>query len=68
MDSIRGSALAALLIRITKQFADYYSPGLGDLIIAILLALVLLYKALRLPERVCNLYTQGNILQPVVDL
>lgn len=52
MGSIGGSALAALVIGITKQFANYYIPGLGDFIIVILLAAVLLYKPQGLLGRV----------------
>ena len=44
MGSIGGSALAAMLIGITKQFANYYIPGLGDFVIVFLLAAVLLTK------------------------
>lgn len=39
--SVPGSALAALLIGVVKQFANYYVPGLGDFVIVGLLALVL---------------------------
>ena len=52
MGSIGGSALAALIIGITKQFANYYIPGLGDFIIVFLLAAVLLYKPQGLLGRV----------------
>jgi len=44
MGSIGGSALAALLIGVVKQFANYYVPGLGDFVVVFLLAGVLLTK------------------------
>ena len=44
MGSLSGSALAALLIGIVKQFANYYIPGLGDFVVVFLLAAVLLTR------------------------
>jgi branched-chain amino acid transport system permease protein len=44
MGSITGSAIAAMLIGITNQFANYYLTGLGDFAIVIVLAVVLLTK------------------------
>ena len=44
MGSITGSAVAAMLIGITNQFANYYLTGLGDFVIVIILAVVLLTK------------------------
>ena len=44
MGSLGGSALAALLIGIVNQFANYYVPGLGDFVIVFLLAAVLLTR------------------------
>lgn len=44
MGSLSGSALAALLIGIVNQFANYYVPGLGDFVIVFLLAAVLLTR------------------------
>ena len=44
MGSIGGSALAALMIGVIKQFANYYVPGLGDFVIVFLLAVVLLIR------------------------
>ena len=44
MGSITGSALAALLIGVTNQFANYYVTGLGDFVVVIILAVVLLTK------------------------
>jgi branched-chain amino acid transport system permease protein len=44
MGSLWGSALAALLIGVINQFANYYIPGLGDFVIVFLLAAVLLTR------------------------
>jgi branched-chain amino acid transport system permease protein len=44
MGSLWGSALAALLIGVINQFANYYVPGLGDFVIVFLLAAVLLTR------------------------
>ena len=44
MGSVTGSAIAALLIGITNQFANYYLTGLGDFGVVIILAAVLLTK------------------------
>jgi branched-chain amino acid transport system permease protein len=44
MGSIAGSAIAAMLIGITNQFANYYLTGLGDFVVVIILAAVLLTK------------------------
>jgi branched-chain amino acid transport system permease protein len=44
MGSLWGSALAALLIGIINQFANYYLPGLGDFVIVFLLVTVLLSR------------------------
>ena len=44
MGSVGGSALAALLIGVTKQFANYYVSGLGDFVVVFLLAIVLLTR------------------------
>jgi branched-chain amino acid transport system permease protein len=44
MGSITGSAIAAMLIGITNQFANYYLTGLGDFVVVIILAAVLLTK------------------------
>jgi len=44
MGSLGGSALAALLIGVVNQFANYYVPGLGDFVIVFLLAAVLLTR------------------------
>ena len=44
MGSISGSAIAAMLIGVTNQFANYYLTGLGDFVVVIILATVLLTK------------------------
>lgn len=44
MGSVTGSAIAAMLIGITNQFANYYLTGLGDFVVVIILAAVLLTK------------------------
>ncbi len=44
MGSVTGSAIAAMLIGITNQFANYYLTGLGDFVVVIILATVLLLK------------------------
>lgn len=44
MGSITGSAIAAMLIGITNQFANYYLTGLGDFVVVIILAAVLITK------------------------
>ena len=44
MGSVPGSFIAAMLIGIVKQFANYYVTGLGDFVIALILAAVLLIR------------------------
>jgi branched-chain amino acid transport system permease protein len=44
MGSVPGSFLAAMLIGVIRQFANYYVTGLGDFVIVILLAGVLLIR------------------------
>jgi branched-chain amino acid transport system permease protein len=44
MGSLGGSALAALLIGISRQYVNYYAPGLGDFVVVILLAFVLIFR------------------------
>ena len=44
MGSVPGSFLAAMLIGIIRQFANYYATGLGDFVVVILLAVVLLIR------------------------
>jgi branched-chain amino acid transport system permease protein len=54
MGSITGSAIAAMLIGITNQFANYYLTGLGDFVVVIILAAVLLTKPSGLLGKVNN--------------
>jgi branched-chain amino acid transport system permease protein len=45
LGSIEGSALAAVVVGLTQQYANYYaSSGLGDMAVVLLLALVLLVR------------------------
>ena len=44
MGSVPGSFLAAMLIGVIRQFANYYTTGLGDFVVVILLAVVLLIR------------------------
>lgn len=44
MGSVPGSFLAAMLIGVIRQFANYYVTGLGDFVVVILLAGVLLFR------------------------
>ncbi|MGH8828764.1 MAG: ABC transporter permease subunit, partial [Jiangellaceae bacterium] len=45
LGSIRGSALAALVVGLLQQYANYYGiVGMGDLIVVALLAAVLLLR------------------------
>ena len=45
LGSITGSALAAVLVGVTQQYANYYaSSGLGDLSVVLLLGIVLLVR------------------------
>ena len=44
MGSVPGSFLAAMFIGVVRQFANYYMTGLGDFVVVILLAVVLLIR------------------------
>ena len=44
MGSVPGSFIAAMMIGVIRQFANYYVTGLGDFVVIILLAGVLLIK------------------------
>jgi branched-chain amino acid transport system permease protein len=44
MGSVPGSFLAAMIIGVINQYANYYTPGLGDFVVVILLAGVLLVR------------------------
>src|SRR3954454_24744533 len=45
LGSLRGTAVAAVIVGLVQQYANYYaSPGLGDLSVVLLLGLVLLVR------------------------
>jgi branched-chain amino acid transport system permease protein len=44
LGSILGSAAAAVIVGLLQQWVNYYSPGVGDLSVVLLLALVLLVR------------------------
>lgn len=44
MGSLPGTALSALIIGVLRQFVNYYAPGLGDFVIILILAGVLLFR------------------------
>ena len=44
MGSVPGSFIAAMMIGVIRQFANYYVTGLGDFVVVILLAGVLLIR------------------------
>jgi branched-chain amino acid transport system permease protein len=44
LGSIEGSAAAAVVVGLTQQYTNYYSPGMGDIAVVLLLALVLLTR------------------------
>jgi branched-chain amino acid transport system permease protein len=45
LGSIGGSAVAAVVVGLTQQYANYYaSPGIGDMVVVLLLGLVLLVR------------------------
>ena len=45
LGSLRGTALAAIVVGLVQQYANYYaSSGLGDLSVVLLLGLVLLVR------------------------
>jgi branched-chain amino acid transport system permease protein len=52
--SIGGSAVAAVAVGLLQQYANYYSSGLGDLSVVLLLALVLLIRPGGLAPRVAH--------------
>lgn len=52
MGSVPGSFIAAMMIGVIKQFANYYVTGLGDFVVIILLAGVLLVRPQGLLGRV----------------
>ncbi|MBA2463157.1 MAG: branched-chain amino acid ABC transporter permease [Actinobacteria bacterium] len=52
--SIGGTAVAAVAVGLVQQYANYYTTGLGDLAVVLLLALVLLLKPEGLAPRVAH--------------
>jgi branched-chain amino acid transport system permease protein len=45
LGSIGGSAVAAIVVALTQQYANYYaSSGVGDMVVVLLLGLVLLVR------------------------
>jgi branched-chain amino acid transport system permease protein len=53
--SIGGTAVAAVVVGLTQQYANYYaSSGLGDIAVVLLLALVLLVRPAGLAPRVAH--------------
>ena len=44
LGSITGSAVAAVVVALSQQYANYYSTGTGDLTVILLLAIVLLAR------------------------
>jgi len=51
LGSITGSAIASVVVGLTQQYVNYYSPGVGDLSVVLLLALVLLTRPASLQGR-----------------
>ena len=52
--SIGGTAVAAVAVGLVQQYANYYTTGLGDLAVVLLLALVLLLKPEGLAPKVAH--------------
>ena len=51
LGSITGSAVASVVVGLSQQYVNYYSSGIGDLSIVLLLALVLLARPATLAGR-----------------
>ena len=51
LGSITGSAVASVVVGLSQQYVNYYSSGLGDLSVVLLLALVLLARPATLAGR-----------------
>jgi branched-chain amino acid transport system permease protein len=51
LGSIKGSAVAAVVVALTQQYVNYYSTGIGDLSVVLLLAIVLLARPAQLAGR-----------------
>jgi branched-chain amino acid transport system permease protein len=52
--SIGGTAVAAVAVGLIQQYTNYYSSGLGDLAVVLLLAIVLLLKPEGLVPKVAH--------------
>jgi branched-chain amino acid transport system permease protein len=52
--SIGGTAVAAVAVGLIQQYTNYYSSGLGDLAVVLMLAIVLLLKPEGLSPRVAH--------------
>ena len=51
LGSVTGSAIAAVVVGLSQQYVNYYSVGVGDLSVVLLLALVLLLRPATLAGR-----------------
>ena len=51
LGSVKGSAIASVAVALVQQFVNYYSTGIGDLSVVLLLALVLLARPAQLAGR-----------------
>jgi branched-chain amino acid transport system permease protein len=51
LGSIAGSAVASVVVALTQQYVNYYSTGVGDLSVVLLLAAVLLVRPTQLAGR-----------------
>ena len=51
LGSIKGSAVASAAVALTQQYVNYYSTGIGDLSVVLLLAIVLLARPAQLAGR-----------------
>jgi branched-chain amino acid transport system permease protein len=51
LGSITGSAVASVVVGLSQQYVNYYSSGVGDLSVVLLLALVLLVRPATLAGR-----------------
>jgi branched-chain amino acid transport system permease protein len=44
LGSITGSAIAAVVVALVQQYTNYYSSGMGDIIVVLMLGIVLLVR------------------------
>ncbi len=51
LGSVKGSAVASVTVALAQQYVNYYSTGIGDLSVVLLLALVLLARPAQLAGR-----------------